>query len=62
MHIKVTMRRNANKTFWGIQNTEEMMQLFGGTAVVGDGNINLNDRQSEDWKERIRNLGGCVFF
>ena len=38
------------------------MQLFGGTAVVGDGNINLNDRQSEDWKERIRNLGGCVFF
>jgi len=55
------MRRNINKTFCGVLNTEEMIQLFGGT-VVGDGNINLNDRQSEDWKERIRNLGGCVFF
>lgn len=55
------MKQKTNLAHLVAMNREDMMQLFGGSVINGTDTDSISI-QDEDWKKRIRNHGGCVFF
>lgn len=57
------MKQNTNRALYVAMSKEDMMQLFGGSIKSSSGiNADSIAINTEDWKEWIRNHGGCVFF